>query len=59
MTDPILYLHKYYLRENSESGFLGDKRMFDWKIWQKRDDRINTAISCIAILHNLFGIKYS
>ena len=56
--DPILYLKEYYKRENSESGFSVDKRMVGWKIWQKRDERIDTAISCIAVLHNLFRIGY-
>ena len=56
--DPLSYLIEYYKRENSESGFSADKRMVGWKIWQKKDDRIDTAISCIATLHNLFRISY-
>ena len=59
MKDPLSYLVEYYKRENSESGFSTDKRMVGWKIWQKRDERIDTAISCVAILHNLFRIGYS
>lgn len=59
MKDPWTYLVEYYKRENSESGFSTDKRMFGWKIWQKNDDRVNTAISCIATLHNLFRMGYS
>ncbi|MCL5106057.1 MAG: ISNCY family transposase [Candidatus Marsarchaeota archaeon] len=58
MKDPISYLIEYYKRESSESGWSVDKRMTGWKIWQKRDDRINTAINCMAILHNLFRIGY-
>ena len=58
MNNPILYLKEYYKRENSESGFSTDKRMVGWKIWQKRDERIDTAISCIALLHNLFRMSY-
>jgi transposase len=58
MKDPLLYLIEYYKRENSESGFATDKRMVGWKIWQKRDERIDTAISCTATLHNLFRIGY-
>ncbi len=58
MRDPVSYLHEYYLRENSESGFSVDKRMLGWKIWQKRDDRIDTTISCIAVIHNLFRMGY-
>ena len=58
MRDPLSYLIEYYKRENSESGFSADKRMVGWKIWQKRDERIDTAISCIAVLHNLFRMGY-
>ena len=58
MKDPLSYLREYYKRENSESGFSADKRMVGWKIWQKNDDRIDTAISCIAVLHNLFRMGY-
>lgn len=56
--DPLSYLIEYYKRENSESGFSVDKRMFGWRIWQKRDERIDSAICCIALLHNLFRIGY-
>lgn len=58
MKNPLSYLIEYYRRENSESGFSVDKRMFGWKIWQKKDDRIDTAITCIAVLHNLFRMGY-
>ncbi|MGC8652096.1 MAG: hypothetical protein ACP5UH_02495 [Candidatus Micrarchaeia archaeon] len=58
MKDPLSYLVEYYKRENSESGFSADKRMVGWKIWQKRDDRVDTAISCITVLHNLFRMGY-
>lgn len=58
INDPLFYLKEYYKRENSESGFSADKRMVGWKIWQKRDERIDTAISCIAVLHNLFRMNY-
>lgn len=58
MKDPLQYLIEYYKRENSESGFSVDKRMVGWKIWQKRADRIDTAINCIAALHNLFRVGY-
>lgn len=58
MEDPLSYIVEYYKRENSESGFSVDKRAFGWKIWQKRNDRIDTAIGCIATLHNLFRMGY-
>ncbi len=58
MKDPLSYLIEYYKREKSENGWSVDKRMVGWKIWQKRNDRIDTAISCTATLHNLFRIGY-
>lgn len=56
--DPLQYLIQHYKRENSEISFSTDKRMCGWKVWQKRGERIGTAISCIAILHNIFRIGY-
>ena len=58
MKDPLQYLMEYYKRENSESGFSVDKRLSGWKIWQRRSDRIDTAINCIAAIHNLFRMGY-
>ena len=51
----LSYLEQYYKRENSESGFAQDKKWFGWKIGQRREDRIDTAVSCSNILHNLFN----
>lgn len=51
----IAYLEQYYKRENSESGFSQDKRWFGWKVEQRREDRIKTAITCTNIWHNLFN----
>lgn len=50
------YLEQYYLRNNSESGFSADKRWFGWKVEQRREDRIDTAIACTNIWHNLFNL---
>lgn len=50
------YLGQYYLRNNSESGFSADKRWFGWKIEQKREDRIETAITCTNLWHNLLNL---
>lgn len=58
MADPLSYLAEYYRRENSESGFAADKKMVGWKVGQRREDRIDTAIGCIATLHNLFRMGY-
>jgi transposase len=50
------YLEQYYLRNNSEAGFSADKRMFGWKIDQRREDRINTASASMVLWHNLFNL---
>lgn len=54
--DPIFHLREYYKRNNSESGFSADKRMCGWKIWQRKDDRIDTALMCKGVWHNLMLI---
>jgi len=56
LADIFSYLGEYYKRNNSESGISVDKRMCGWKIWQKRPDRIHTAIMCANIWHNLMLI---
>lgn len=53
MYDTMSYLREYYKRENSESGFSGDKKSNGWKVWQKRDDRIRTSLMCKGLWHNL------
>jgi transposase len=50
------YLEEYYKRENSESGWSADKKMFGWNVRQKREDRIDTALFCRAVWHNLFRL---
>jgi transposase len=54
--ETISYLEEYFKRENSESGWNADKKMFGWSVRQKRDDRINTALFCRAVWHNLFRL---
>lgn len=54
--DPMSYLKEYYKRENSESGFSVDKGLTGSKIWQRNTDRIDTAVGCIATIHNLFRL---
>lgn len=49
------YLEEYFKRNNSESGWASDKKMFGWNVKQKREDRINTALFCRAIWHNLLN----
>lgn len=55
VNNTFAYLEEYYKRENSESGFSQDKRWFGWKVEQRREDRIETAITCSNIWHNLFN----
>ena len=43
-------------RNHSESEFSVDKRWFGWKVEQRREDRINTALSCTSVWHNLFNL---
>ncbi|MCZ7357218.1 MAG: ISNCY family transposase [Candidatus Methanoperedens sp.] len=50
------YLGQYFRRNNSESGFSADKRMFGWTVGQKRDDRISTALTCTGLWHNLLNL---
>lgn len=54
--DTLSYLGQFYKRESSESEFSVDKRWFGWKIEQKREDRIDTALSCTNLWHNLFRL---
>lgn len=56
VNDTMTYLGQFYLRNNSEAGFSADKRWFGWKIDQRREDRINTAMSCENLWHNLFNL---
>ena len=53
------YLEQYHQRSNSESGFAADKRMLGWNIAQRRDDRIDSALFCTGVWHNLFNMGRS
>lgn len=50
------YLEEYFKRNNSESEWAADKRMFGWKVSQKRQDRIDTSLFVRAVWHNLLLI---
>lgn len=54
--DTMRYLEQYHQRSNSEAGFSADKKMFGWGIAQKRNDRINCAMTCTGLWHNLFNL---
>jgi len=56
LNNPNKYLHEYFKRNQSESGFSEDKRRFGRKIPQRKKDTINTAGFCTTIWHNLFWI---
>lgn len=54
--DTMNHLEEYFKRNNSEANFGGDKKMFGWRVRQKREDRIDTALFCRDIWHNLFRL---
>jgi transposase len=54
--DFMNHMEEYFKRNNSESCFGADKKMFGWKVRQKRADRIDTALFCRDIWHNLFRL---
>jgi len=54
VNDTHAYLHEYFKRNQSESGFSEDKRRFGWRIAQRREDRVDTASFCTVLWHNLF-----
>ncbi len=54
--DTMKYLEEYFKRNNSESEWNADKKMFGWRVRQKREDRIDTALFCRDIWHNLFRL---
>ena len=59
LLETVPYLEQYHKRSNSESGFSADKKMLGWNVAQKRDDRIDSAIFCTGLWHNLFNIGRS
>ena len=54
--DTMNYLEKYHQRSNSESGFAADKKMPGWNVAQRRDDRIDNALFCTGVWHNMFNM---
>jgi len=56
LLDTTKYLEEYFKRNNSESEWAADKKMFGWKVSQKRQDRIDTCILARAVWHNLLLI---
>ena len=56
LCDTMKYLEEYFKRNNSESGWASDKKMFGWKISQKRYDRMDRALFVRMVWHNLILI---
>jgi len=54
VTDTFQYLKEYYKRENSE---VVGKKLFGWGIAQRREDRIDSALFCTGLWHNLFNLN--
>lgn len=50
------YLEEYYRREHSEAGFSADKRMLGWGVAQRLPRRIDCALTCAGLWHNLFNL---
>ena len=57
--DTMNFLVKYHQRSNSESGFAADKKMLGWNVSQKRNDRIDNALFCTGVWHNIFNMGRS
>lgn len=55
--DPVRFLLRYFKRNLSESAFSADKRRFGWTLRQKREDRRETSLFLIGLLHNLFSVR--
>src|SRR3989344_4875653 len=56
LCDTMKYLEEYFKRNNSESGWASDKKMFGWKVSQKRYDRMDMALLVRMVWHNLILI---
>jgi transposase len=50
------YLKEYFQRVNSENGFAQDKKLFGWRVSQKIEERIDTALFCRLIWHDLINL---
>lgn len=47
------YMGEYYRREHPEAGFSAGKRMLGWGIAQRLPRRIDCALTCTGLWHNL------
>ena len=53
VSNTMEYFEQYHQRSNSEVGFAADKEMLGWD--KRRDDRIDSALFCTGLWHNLFN----
>jgi len=56
LCDTMKYLEEYFKRNNSESGWASDKKIFGWKISQKLPERMDMRLFVRMIWHNLLLI---
>ena len=56
ITSAFYYFEEYYKRENSEARFSADKKLFRWVIAQRREDRIDSALFCTGLWHDLLTL---
>ena len=56
LCNTIEYLEEYFKRNNSESGWASDKKMFGWKISQKLLGRMDMRLFVRMVWHNLILI---
>jgi transposase len=56
LCNTIEYLEEYFKRNNSESGWASDKKMFGWKISQKILERMDMRLFVRMVWHNLILI---
>jgi len=54
---PLGYLKDYYQRNLSEGGYSSDKGRFGGMVRQRREDRQETALFSIGLLHNVFFVR--
>ena len=57
--DTMSYQEQYHQRSSSESGFAVDKKMPGWNAAQGMGDRIDNALFCTDLWHNMCNIRRS
>ena len=57
--DTMSYLKQYHQRNNSESGFAADNKMLGCNVAQRRNDKINNALFCACVWHNMLNVGRS